>query len=100
MLGRHGVRLSNASWRTITHGGGDRTNVIGGCAATAADDVEPAILRPLPKFWGKTFRRFGKTSHRQWIGQSGIRIRARVNRCGAGKLLNVRLHFVRPERAV
>ncbi len=69
-------------------------------AATATDDVEPAVLRPFAKLRCERLRRFRKTRREQGIGQAGIRIRADVNRREPGKFLDQRAQFLRPQRAV
>ena len=69
-------------------------------AAAAADDVEPAILRPFAKLRRERLRRFGKARREQGIGQPGVRIGADVNRRKPGQLLDERTQFLRPERAV
>ena len=69
-------------------------------AAAAADDVEPAVLRPLAQLRRERFRRFGKTGRQQRIRQAGVRIGADVNRRDAGKLLDERTQFLRPQRAI
>ena len=82
------------------HGVGNRPDMRRRGAAAAADDVEPAVLRPLAKLRREGFRRFGKARWEQRIGQSGVRIRADVNRRKTGKLLDQRAQFLRPQRAV
>ena len=53
------------SRRAIAHRLGNRADVIRRRAAAAADDVEPAVSRPVAQLRRKRFRRLGKTSRRQ-----------------------------------
>ena len=79
---------------------GSHANVIGRCAATSADNIQPAVLCPLAQFGRETFRRFRETSLRKRIGQTGIRIGAGVSRRAASEFFHIWFHFVRPERAI
>ena len=79
---------------------GNRLDVRRRGAAATADDVEPAVLRPLAQLRREGFRCFGKTRRQQRIRQAGVRIRADVNRRDAGKFLDERTQFLGPERAV
>ena len=69
-------------------------------AAAAADDVQPAVLRPFLQLRRERFRRFGKAGRQQRIRQAGVGIGADVNRREAGKFLDERPQFLRPQRAV
>ena len=88
------------SRRAILHRFGNRADVIRGRAATAADDVEPAIPRPVAQLRSKRFRSLGKTSRRQRIGQTGVGISARETRREPRHLLDMRPHLGGTERAV
>ncbi len=86
--------------RQSAHRFGDRLDVRGVGAAAAADDVQPAVARPILQLRRECFRRFGKAGRQQRIGQAGIRIAADVDGRDLRKFLDERPHFLRPERAV
>ena len=65
-------------------------------AAATADDVQPAVLRPLAQLRREGFRRFRKTCRQQRIRQAGVRIGADVNRRDAGKFFDKRTQFPGP----
>src|SRR5437879_2734271 len=50
----------------------DGPNVIWGRAATTADQVQPAVLRPFCQLRSEALRRFRKSGLRKWIGQTCV----------------------------
>ena len=85
---------------TIADRFGDRADVFRRRAATAADDIEPAVPRPIAQLRRERFRRFRKTGRRKRIGQAGVWIGARKAGREPRHFLDVRPHLVGPERAV
>ena len=65
-----------------------------------ADNVQPAVGRPLAQLRSERLRRLGKTGRQQRVRHTGVRVRADVDRRDAGKLIDVRSHFLRAKRAV
>ena len=97
---RYGSTVGTLRGGKSAHGFGDGFDVRRRGAAAAADDVEPAVLRPFPELRRERFRRFRKTGRQQRIRQAGVRIRADINRREAGKFLDERTQFLRPQRAI
>ncbi len=73
---------------------------VGRGAAAAADNVEPAVLRPFFEIRRHAFGRFGKAGFRKRIGQTGVGINAEINRRDGGQFFDIRPHFFRAQRAV
>ena len=95
-----GFNRRNFARRQAFDGIGDGLDVGRRGAAAAADDVEPAVLRPLAELRGERFGCFGKAGGQERIRQAGVRIRAHVDRREAGEFLDERAQFLRAERAV
>ena len=82
------------------HGVSDGFDVRRGGAAAAADDVQPAVLRPVLQLRRECFRCLRKTGREQRIGQAGVGISADVNRRDKGKFFDARAKFLRSQGAV
>src|SRR5437867_3181035 len=54
----------------IAHRVCDCADVFGGCPATAANKIQPAVLGPLFQFWRERFRGFRKTGLGKRVGQT------------------------------
>ena len=80
------VRLDDgrAARRAVFQGLGVGADELRRGAAAAADDVQPAVVGPLADgghhiVHGEAEARLG-----EWVGQAGVRVRAKVDRCDAG----------------
>ena len=82
------------------HGVSDGFDVRRGGAAAAADDVQPAVLRPVLQLRRECFRCLRKTGGQQRIGQARVGISADVNRRDKGKFFDARAKFLRSQGAV
>src|SRR5439155_2348712 len=82
------------------HGVSDGFDVRRGGAAAAADDVQPAVLRPVLQLRRECFRCLRKTGGEQRIGQAGVGISADENRRDKGKFFDARAKFLRSQGAV
>ena len=89
----------HARWQT-TNRFGNGFDMGRRCAATAADDVEPAFLGPFLKLRRERLWRFGKAGWQQGVGQAGIRMAAHTKRRDGRKLFQQRPHLFRPQRAI
>ena len=68
--------------------------------AAAADDVQPAIPRPLLKLRREAFRSLWEAGGRERIGQTGVRISGDIFAGSVREFFDVRLHFPGAERTV
>ena len=80
------------------HGAGDRTDVVGGGAAAAADQVQQAILGEAAQGGGHLFRRFVVLA--EGVGQARVGVRADVTVGDLREGLHVRAHRLGAQRAV
>ena len=69
-------------------------------AAAAADDVEPAELRPLAQLRRHGLRRLREAGREKRVRETGVRMHADIQRRDLSQLLDQRAQFFRAERAV
>ncbi len=90
--------LGGYVWRQALHRGGDGGGVLGGGAATRADDVQPAGLGKLPQLLGHHLR--GLVVCAEFIRQAGVGPAGDVDVGDGGDLLQIRAHQVGTQGAV
>ena len=89
---RHGARLK------LLHRFGDGADVVGGCAAAAANDVHESVLGKIAQLLGDFLRRLVILT--EFVRQPGVGIAGNVRVGDICQRFQIRTHFRRAERAV
>ena len=95
-----GVRLGagRRARRRVAHRTSEHADVLGGGAAAAADQVQPAPGREIAEQSRHLFG--GLVVFAEGIGEAGVGVAAHPDRSEAGELLDVRAHLGGAQRAV
>ncbi len=93
-----GSRTGIRRWRNPFQGRRDLTDVLGGRAAAAADDVHEPVLGERAEVAARVSRLLVVLAHR--VREPGVRVAGDVRVRDAGEILEERPHLARAERAV